>query len=122
MELHLTIPGTIRIKKNNKRIFGFGKIKKVLPSKDYVAWEKYAREVIRKYLPIQLISAPLWIKATMYYKGNRPDLSGAFESIGDCLEGYVYLNDKQIESWDGSRLIHDKENPRTEITISWEEP
>lgn len=27
----------------------------------------------------------------------------------------------QIVSWDGSRLHHDKDNPRTEITVRWEE-
>jgi Holliday junction resolvase RusA-like endonuclease len=48
-----------------------------------------------------------------------PDLSGVMESIGDCLEGIVFMNDQQIVSWDGSRLYRDKENPRTVVRISW---
>jgi hypothetical protein len=50
---------------------------------------------------------------------GKPDLSGTLESIGDALEGYVWANDTQIESWDGSRLHHDIENPRTEIIVRW---
>ena len=45
----------------------------------------------------------------------------ALESIGDALEGLVWVNDKQIMSWDGSRLFHDLNNPRTEITVRWDE-
>jgi hypothetical protein len=33
------------------------------------------------------------------------------------MEGVIYENDEQIESWDGSRRIHDKINPRTEIEV-----
>jgi hypothetical protein len=36
------------------------------------------------------------------------------------MEGIIWENDKQIISWDGSRLHHDKANPRTEITVRWE--
>jgi Holliday junction resolvase RusA-like endonuclease len=53
----------------------------------------------------------------IFYKGNQPDIQGAFESIADMMEGVIYENDEQIESWDGSRRIHDKINPRTEIEV-----
>ena len=43
------------------------------------------------------------------------------EGVGDCFEGIVWKNDRQIISWDGSRLFHDKDNPRTELKVSWEE-
>jgi Holliday junction resolvase RusA-like endonuclease len=39
------------------------------------------------------------------------------ESCGDMLQGILYADDGQIESWDGSRMVHDKDNPRTEIRV-----
>ena len=119
MSLKLTIPGCIRSKKNSKRIFGNGKFKKVLPSKAYLEWEAMARDHAQrndfKYVPI--VSEFYHVCATIYYKGPEPDLSGCLESIGDCFEGYLWANDRQIKSWDGSRLIHDKDNPRVELEV-----
>ena len=118
----ITIPGTLRIKKNNKRIYGNGKFKKVLPSKAYLDWEMKARWLIfgaigheeHRIFPLKI---DLHVEVKVYYKGLQMDLSGAMESIGDCLEGVIWKNDKQIKSWDGSRLFHDKDNPRTEIVV-----
>lgn len=93
-----------------------------MPSLGYVAWEKSAREylqyVIGKWqdhvdFPLK---QNLSIHALVIYKGQRPDLSGALESVGDCCEGYLWENDKQIISWD-AKIIHDKENPRTIVNV-----
>jgi hypothetical protein len=139
----LVLPGSIRSKKNSKRIIPMRASKKtgwmayfrakggrrillsalptMKPSTAYEKWEKNAREYTRiqilknKDLPIGDIK--IHVLAKIYYKGKKPDLSGAYESIGDCLEGYIWANDSQIESWDGSRLIHDLRNPRTEIEV-----
>lgn len=116
-ELSITIPGSIRSKKNSKRIFARGNFKRVLPSKAYELWEAAARVGLMGHKPV---SCPVSVEAHIYYKGPRPDLSGCLESVGDCLQGVVWVNDAQIESWDGSRLHHDIENPRTEITVRWE--
>ncbi|HEC61061.1 MAG TPA: RusA family crossover junction endodeoxyribonuclease [bacterium] len=92
----------------------------VLPSKAYLKWEKEARIYLWENLPDGLekpLEGLLHVKALIYYKGPMPDLSGAMESIGDCLEKIAYIDDKQIMSWDGSRLIHDLKNPRTEVWI-----
>lgn len=118
-ELYLTIPGTIRSKKNSKRIFSVGKFKRVLPSKAYTVWEAAARSYMLSRGHDSPLECPVTVEAHVFYKGRRPDLSGALESVGDCLEGFVWANDSQIESWDGSRLHHDKDNPRTEITVRW---
>ena len=118
--MKLILPDSIRSKKNSKRIFGRGRFKKVLPSDAYMEWEEEARRAIVLQLPAWYLAPTtknVSIKATIYYKGQRPDLSGCFESIGDCLESVVYVNDKQIVSWDGSRLYHDLKNPRTEVII-----
>lgn len=119
-ELKIILPGSIRSKKNSKRIFARGKFKQVLPSKAYCEWEEKARAVNWKNAIVPPLTLPVSVQAHIYYTGPRPDLSGCLESIGDCLEGIIWENDKQIESWDGSRLYHDKENPRTEIIVRWE--
>jgi Holliday junction resolvase RusA-like endonuclease len=119
-ELTLTIPGTIRSKKNSKRIFARGPLKKVLPSKAYTVWEAAARSYLLSRGYKKLLECAVAVEAHIYYRGRRPDLSGALESVGDCLEGIVWVNDAQIESWDRSRLHHDKDNPRTEIIVRWE--
>lgn len=120
-ELTLAIPGSIRSKKNSKRIFACGRFKKVLPSKAYEAWEKQARGAMWGKAIIPPLTCPVHVEAHFYYKGNQPDLSGAMESIADCLEGIIWADDGQIVSWDGSRLHHDLKNPRTEIKLEWDD-
>jgi len=121
MKFTITLPGSIRSKKNSKRIFSRGKFKTVLPSKAYCLWEKEAR-LVAILLLRGTLEAPFGgdiknVKVTAYYKGQQPDLSGCLESCGDCLEGLVWQNDKQIIAWDGSRLYHDLKNPRTEVEV-----
>ena len=117
--MEIILPDSIRSKKNSKRIYARGRFKKVLPSKAYLAWEEIARLSIVGQIGCGwcLLKGEISINAQIYYKGVKPDLSGCFESIGDCLEGIIYANDSQIISWDGSRLWHDLKNPRTEIVI-----
>ncbi len=119
-ELKITIPGSVRSKKNSKRIFACGRFKKVLPSKAYEAWEKEARQqFIVDHFRFPVITTPCHVEARFYFKGQKPDLSGAMESVGDCLEGLVWEDDTLIESWDGSRMVHDKDQPRSEIVVRW---
>jgi Holliday junction resolvase RusA-like endonuclease len=139
--IKITLSGTIRSKKNShtpiplpskavtrfKALFGKSwKYAQVLivPGKTYKKWEAAARDQLMAILPPgrKLLTCPLHVKAIFYYKGPRPDLQGAMESLADCLEGYIYEDDKQIESWDGSRIVHDKNDPRVEIEILKYEP
>jgi Holliday junction resolvase RusA-like endonuclease len=119
-QIKVILPGCLRIKKNSKRIFGMGGFKKVLPSKGYEAWEEQARAALWGHAIVPPITWPVSVEAHIYFRGQRPDLSGCMESIGDCLEGIIWADDRQIESWDGSRMHHDLKNPRTEITVTWE--
>lgn len=125
MKIKVTLPGSIRSKKNSKRIYKQGKFTKVLPSKAYITWEEQARGAVSMQWPydqpFSFIEKPVAVNAQIYYKGQQPDLSGCLESIGDAMEGYLWANDKQIISWDGSRLHHNKKNPRTEITVEYKE-
>lgn len=121
MEIILTLPGSIRSKKNSKRIYSCGRFKRVLPSEAYLKWEKEARRCVRPPgRHVQPLMVPVSVEALIYYKGPRPDLSGCLESIGDALQGIIWADDTQIISWDGSRLTHDKDNPRTVVTVRWE--
>ena len=136
--IKLTLPGSIRSKKNSKQIIAvpahrethnkhfWAKLKwqycynQIQPSSAYKKWEEEARISVYENLDIDFnepLEGPIHVRALIYYKGRRPDLSGAMESVGDCLEGIVWKDDSQIESWDGSRLIHDLKNPRTEVFI-----
>ena len=126
MKIKLVLPGSIRSKKNSKRIFARGRFKKVLPSLAYEKWQDEARRYAffnlhNNFSFKEPLSCPVNVEAHFYYKGPRPDLSGSLESIGDCLQGILWADDAQIESWDGSRMHWDKANPRTEITVEWDE-
>jgi Holliday junction resolvase RusA-like endonuclease len=121
MKFTITLPGSIRSKKNSKRIYARGKFKTVLPSKAYCAWEKQAR-LVAILLLRGTLEAPFGgpiknVKVTAYYKGQQPDLSGVLESVADCLEKIIWTDDKNIIAWDGSRLYHDLKNPRTEVEV-----
>ena len=123
-EIRFVLPGSIRSKKNSKRFILAGNRRMIIPSKAYMAWECHVQVAITRccshaYKRPLLPDGDVHVEAHIYYKGSKPDLSGALESIGDALEGYVWANDGQIVSWDGSRLHHDLKNPRTEVTVRW---
>lgn len=118
-EITITLPGTIRIKKNSKRIYRAGKHNVVLPSKAYVSWENEIRPVALEKAVVPPLSCPVEVCATCYVKGQLPDLSGALESVGDALQGIIWADDKQIYSWDGSRIYHEKKDPRTVVRVRW---
>lgn len=55
------------------------------------------------------------VEMIIYYATRRPDLDESL--ILDCMQGAVYLNDRQVKQ----KLIYwalDKENPRTTIKVS----
>lgn len=113
------IPGTVRSKKNSKRIIRAGGFPKVIPSKAYVKWEEAFRNELALLClqgRIMPTNKPVHVSATFFYKGPEPDLSGCMESLADACEGILWENDKQIVCWDGSGKVHDKGNPRIEFS------
>lgn len=70
----------------------------------------------------QPINEPVTVKCTFYRKDNiRCDLTNLLEAIDDILVKYKILADDNfnvIASHDGSRVLIDKNNPRTEIEIT----
>lgn len=123
-KIQLILPGSIRSKKNSKvaTIIG-GKNKPrraiILPSAAYKKWEQGVISSLGKETTQRAkIASEIQVAAVAYVKGVLPDLSGMLESVGDCLEkAGIIENDKQIKSWDGSRVYRDKDNPRTIVEI-----
>ncbi len=146
MEISLTLPGVPRPKKNSQQIVKTrtGRMM-VIPSEEYLAWFK--DQMSRKRVILhQLRSAPLplscavEVQALIYTDGaNRAhvgDLLGYEQAIGDLIQSEkwskpvpgkpsrqlrkglgIITDDKMIDSWDGSRRLIDKTNPRIELTI-----
>jgi Holliday junction resolvase RusA-like endonuclease len=119
--LKFTIPLPPVTKKNHQQII----INKatgrpiVIPSKQYKQYEKECGWFVQgKGLKI---NEPVNVKCVYYMPTRRRvDLTNLMEATHDILVKYEVLEDdnsKIIRSVDGSRVLYDKENPRTEITI-----
>ncbi len=126
-ELKIKIPIPPRTKKNSQRIV---KTKNgghcILPSKQYTQYEKDAMWFIRSRLTMlpggETIKHPVNVKAVFYMDTRRcVDLVNLQEALLDVLVRGGLLEDDNctiVASMDGSRVLYDKEHPRTEITIT----
>lgn len=120
---------TIRLppvsKKNSQQIITNPKTGKhiPLPSKAYRNYEKNAGWFIGGGLRMLNISKPVNVKYMFYMPTHRiVDLTNLTEAADDMLVKYGVLKDDNsriVVSHDGSRVLYDKNNPRTEITISF---
>lgn len=119
-ELKIKIPIPPRTKKNSQRIV---KTKNgghcILPSKQYTQYEKDAMWFIPGG---ETIKHPVNVKAVFYMDTRRRvDLVNLQEALLDVLVRAGLLEDDNctiVASMDGSRVLYDKEHPRTEITIT----
>lgn len=122
MEFKFTIPLEPRTKKNSIRILKNRKTGKqfVAPSK---AFEEYQRECGWFITtPEKSINEPVNVKA-LYYMGThrKVDLINLHSALHDILVHYGVVvddNSKIIAATDGSRVLYDKDNPRTEVVIT----
>lgn len=98
-----------------------------LPSAKYAQYEKAARFYIPHHIQLyngygSTIDIPVNIKCLFYMPTRRLcDLTNLLEAIDDVLVKYGLLKDDNfniVAGHDGSRVRLDKENPRTEITIT----
>lgn len=68
-----------------------------------------------------MIDYPVEVKALFYMETRRRvDLTNLLEALHDVMVKYGLLKDDNnqiIVSVDGSRVLYDKDNPRTEVTI-----
>lgn len=117
--LQFTIPLQPITKKNNGRIIKNQKTGKLcfIPSEQYKRYEKDCKY----FIPTHYIKDPINVKAIFYMKTKGlVDLTNLNESLHDIMQEYNCIVDddcKIIVSTDGSRVMYDKENPRTEVTI-----
>lgn len=119
--ISFTIPLPPITKKNSQQIIinrGTG-VPCIIPSKKYLEYEKEAGYFIKgKGLKI---NEPVTVRCLYFMPTRRRvDLVNLLEATHDVLVKYEVLADDNssiIYSVDGSRVLYDKDNPRTEVEI-----
>lgn len=115
--MHIKIPVAPVTKKNHQQIIKSGGRRMVIPSKQYKQYESDCMPFLKPYG----IDYSVNIKALYYMPTRRRvDLVNLHEALCDVLVKYGVIEDdnsKIVVSMDGSRVLYDKENPRTEIYI-----
>ena len=119
--IEFTLLGAPRTKKNSGRIITRGK-PRILPSLAYEEWNAAAQQQfmgIRSKCGVQLpITEDVNVSALFYRHANVGDAVGFMQAIADSMqEAGIVLDDKQVVSWDGTRLLKDASNPRIVVTV-----
>lgn len=105
-------------KKNHSQIIYTGGRPRLIPSKQYVQYEKDCQF----FMPhIMTIDKRINVKAIYYMSTRRKvDLINLHSALHDVLVAYRVVADDNsniIASTDGSRVMYDKTSPRTEVEI-----
>jgi len=118
MKARLIIPGQPVTKKNSQVARCVNGKPVIIQSKAYRAYEEMALKALLA-CPRAEFSGPVEVTANYWLKDNRrPDLNNLMAATADILEkAGVIPNDREIMSWDGSRIMGTSPNPRVEITI-----
>ncbi len=117
--LHFVIATAPRTKKNHSTmVFRKGKKPVVLPSKQYQQYVREAEPSLFK-IPRRRINVRMNVKA-LFYKDTQQlgDLVGYLQALDDLLVDAGVIEDDNesiIMSHDGSRVLYDKDFPRTEV-------
>lgn len=92
----------------------------VIPSPQYKKYEKECEPYMPKLE--QPIEDPVTLECVFYMPTRRScDLTNLLQAVCDILVKHRVIADdnyKVVASVDGSRVKYDKDNPRTEITIT----
>lgn len=104
--------GEIVVNKNTgKRMF--------VPSKQYRSYSKDAGW----FIPKLHIGVPVNVRAIYYKKDRRKaDLANLHQALLDIMKDNGAIEDDNytiVASMDGSRVMYDRENPRTEVEITF---
>lgn len=119
--IQFTIPLAPISKKNSQQILRNPRTGKpfIVPSKKYKEYEEAAGWFLPKG---QAIGTAVNVKCLFYMPTRRRcDLTNMLEAVDDLLVKHGVLVDDNytvVESHDGSRVLYDKEHPRTEVTIT----
>ena len=120
---YTTIKLNPKTKKNNQKIIKNRRTGSlmIVQNEAYKQYEIEAGWFLTKR-PTEPISQPVNVKCLFYRSSNqRCDLTNLLEAIDDILVKYGIIKDDAftiLASHDGSRVFVDRENPRTEITIT----
>lgn len=125
-EIGFTIPIPPVTKKNHGRIVMCGRYPKLLPSE---AYERYTKAAIPLLQTVRrttgTIDYPVNLKCVFYLdKRRKGDLVGYLQAVQDVLvEAGILADDNRniVASVDGSAVLYDKANPRTEVKITRKE-
>lgn len=121
--IEFTLPVKPVTKKNNGQIITVGGFPRLIPSKQYRQFEKEVTPYLRR-VKIQTgeIHYPVNIQCLFYMDARRRvDLANLLNAIDDAMvHAELLIDDNRdiIAGHDGSRVFHDKENPRIEIKIT----
>lgn len=122
--IEITVPLAPITKKNSMRIVRNRKTgkRRIMPSQQYMDYEAEAVWYCIGAGVRCPIEEPVEIKCLFYMPTRRRvDLTNLLESIDDVLVRAGVLKDDHsgiIVSHDGSRVLYDKQNPRTEVYIA----
>lgn len=122
-ELCYKIPLAPITKKNSQQILTNRKTGRpfIMPSKQYKEYEENAAWYLRPR-PKRPIESRINVKCLFYMPTHRAvDLNNLLEAVTDILVKAEIIKDDNcriVAAHDGSRVLYDKENPRTEIHIS----
>ena len=113
-------------KKNSGQIITVGGFPRMIPSKQYLQFEKDCQPYFKQVLnQIGQIDYPINLQAVFYVETKRRiDLPNLLNAVDDAMvKSELILDDNRdiIASHDGSRVYHDKFNPRIEIEITRQE-
>lgn len=117
--MEIVIPIDPKTKKNSQQIITVKGRHIIVPSS---AYRKYEKQAIGYFPKMEAIDKPVNVKCLFYMQTKRRvDLTNLLECADDVLvKGGILADDNSniIVSHDGSRVLYDKENPRTEIEIT----
>lgn len=122
-ELKYTVKLPPISKKNSQQILTNPKTGRpfIAPSSRYKQYERDAAWFLRPRPP-RPIDCELNIKCLFYMPTRRiVDLTNLLEAVDDVLVHEQIIaddNSRIVVSHDGSRVLYDKDHPRTEITIT----
>lgn len=119
MQQRIVIPLAPRTKKNSQQIIMVKGRPMIIPSKAYKQYEKDCGVFLTHVEPFL---SPCNVKCLYYMPTRRRvDLVNLIEATCDILVHYGILiddNSNYVVGHDGSRVLYDKENPRTEIYLT----
>ena len=122
--IKFTIPLNPVSKKNSNEIVKHGNKRRIIASEAYRNYEKQAVLLI-PWEAKQNIDYPVNIKALYFRKTrHRVDKTNLESALMDTLvkagvlKDDSALNPEIVVTTDGSKVFYDKENPRTEVTIT----